>query len=201
MKRTMTRAIVILLILATALCALASCGIVEKEYRLGLGVVDTEKGQIAALVLLDSEDKIVLCRIDEFDVSKGVTDSKKKQGDSYGMLSDWGSSLAEWDDQIAHLERKLIGKDLATLAEVTGNEADIKAGCTVYVGNYVKAVAGAVGEAMKAESFKSLSEVVIALTYTVSLNDGADGGYIAVASGVALSRGYLADERSVISAK
>lgn len=201
MKRFLKLTALVLVILAIFTASLTSCGIGERKYNLGLATIDTENGQIAALVLLDEYERIVLCRIDEFDVSRGVTKSKKEQGDDYGMLSEWGSSLAEWDDQIAHLERKLIGKTITELAFVKGDDADIKAGCTVYIDNYTRAVAKAAATALGGEhSFSALSEVTIALTFTVDIPDGGEG-YYAVAHGVALERGYLVAQDSLISAK
>ena len=201
MKKFLKLIAVALVIISVFAASLTSCGIAEAKYTLGLAAIDTDKGQIAALVLLDDSERIVLCRIDEFDVSKGETRSKKELGDDYGMLSDWGSSLAEWDDQIAHLERQLIGKTITELAFVKGDDADIKAGCTVYIDNYTRAVAKAAALATEGnDSFTALGEVTIALTFAVEIPEGGEG-YTAVASGVALERGYLVAQDSIISHK
>ena len=99
MKKNTTKLFAMLLLFALAVAAITSCGIVVSgEYRFGLATVEGSDTNIAAAVILDSSDRIALVRIDE--IEDGKTTSKKTLGDKYGMLSSWGSSLAEWDDQI-----------------------------------------------------------------------------------------------------
>lgn len=168
----MKRIISFVLLIATAALAclgvIASREIFVSEYRLGLGLVDNNgKGQIAAAVVIDSSDRIVAVRIDEVDISKGVTDSKKAQGDAYGMLSAWGSSLAEWDDQVAHLELQLIGRNLEQIKATNAKDADISAGCTIYIGNFTEAVARAINDAETAEVFKTGNKLSLDLAFNV----------------------------------
>ena len=150
------------------------------DYKLGVATVKTDKGEVGASVIIDEAGRIALVRIDELDFSYGKTDSKKTQGDSYGMLSDWGSKLAEWDDQIAHLEKHLIGKDKNTLAEVEASngktsDVDILAGCTIGVSNYITAVAAAIDNASGSTEVYDASciEISLSLSYTSVLSGGS----------------------------
>ena len=140
-----------------------------EELKLGYATIDSAKGQVVAAVVIDASGKVVAVKIDEIDLSKGVIESKKAQGDAYGMLSDWGSKLAEWDDQIAHLERTMIGKTLDEISGVTADDADVAAGCTVYIGNYASAVASAITGAASSEAFTaSRSDIAIILELSAS---------------------------------
>ena len=133
-------------------------GAVPSEHKLGLATIDTAEGKVAAAVVIDENGRIVNVKIDE--IANGKTQSKKEQGDSYGMFSDWGSKLAEWDDQIAHLEESLIGKNYEQVGIVSGDDADIKAGCTVYIGNYTQAVIKAMDNAKTSSTFNAISDLV-----------------------------------------
>ena len=188
MKKNAVKLLAMLMLCAVALVALASCGIVTSgEYRFGVATVDTGSAQVAAAVILDASDRIALVRIDE--IENGNTESKKDLGDKYGMVA-YGGAKAEWYEQIAHLERTLVGKKLDEIAGVTKDDADVSAGCTIKVNHYVTAVAKAAENAKAAETFKStVDHLAISLAFTAG-NAGEAGEYVVAVTGSAFSRGY-----------
>ena len=197
MKKNTAKLLAALLLIALSVTALASCGIVVSgEYRLGLATVETANGQVAAAVVTDSNDRIVLVRIDEVDLSSGVTASKKAQGDEYGMAKYNKDALAEWDKQVAYLERELIGMTKDEVLGLAADDADVTAGCTIYAGTFKTAVAKAMTDAEDEESFKAtVDNIAIALTFAVDKLAGADD-YTIVVTSAALSRGYTLAEKS-----
>ncbi len=163
---------------------------VENDYKLAIGVALSQDGAkvsntVAALVL-DNNSKIVACRIDAIDVEAalvaGKVDANKtysskavlcKDGE-YGMLTNspyYGSSLAEWDAQAKAFETYVTGKTQAEVNAIATNEegkptsADLTAGCTIAVTDFIKAVDNAF-KSEKQVSFKSAS----ALTLGVAVN-------------------------------
>ena len=122
----MKRIICVCLVLVLALAAFASCGAKEADYKLGIGsAVSEDLAKIktsltTASVVLDADGKVVLCRIDTIDVAPLVKEdgsfepaasysTKAELGADYGMLSDYGSKLAEWDDQAKFFETYVVG--------------------------------------------------------------------------------------------
>ena len=194
MRKHTTKIFAMLILIALTVSALASCGIVVPgEYRFGLATVETDEAQIAAAVILDSSDRIALVRIDE--IEKGKDKSKRDLGDAYGMVA-YGGAIAEWDDQIAHLERTLIGKTMDEALALTADNADLASGCTIYVGNYLTAVGKACTKAQGAEAFSSTVDH-IALTLNIHAGKaGAEGEYTVAVMAAALDRGYVAAKDS-----
>lgn len=83
-------------------------------------------------VNLSLEDgKISEISIDETYTQDGKSTTKKTLGDDYNMSS--ATTLGEWDEQIAHLEKVLIGTDGKILLNEEGypTEIDITSGCTI----------------------------------------------------------------------
>ncbi len=77
-----------------------------------------------------------------FDASKAIQ-SKKEQGDNYGMKA-YGGAAKEWYEQAAAFDAACIGKTAGELTGLMGEDgkgnADVQAaGCTVYVSGFVKA--------------------------------------------------------------
>lgn len=123
----------------------------------GLAQVDT----VMAAVTVDSANKILGVTIDtaqtkvNFDATgKLTTDlaaeqkTKVELGDAYGMKK--ASSIGrEWYEQIAELEKWMVGKtvDKITAVKEPANEADLKSKVTVSIGDYQAAVAEAVKNA------------------------------------------------------
>lgn len=173
------------------------------DYKLGVATLKTDSGEVGAAVLIDELGRIALVRIDELDFSYGKTDSKKTQGDSYGMLSDWGSKLAEWDDQVAHLEKQIIGKDKNTLGSIEASngkasDVDITAGCTIGISNYVVAVAAAIDNAAASnESYEATSIQISLDLYYAAVSSGSSYNISAEASA---ALGETSAKKSVTSA-
>ena len=128
----MKRIVSLILVLCMTAVLFAACGAKAQSYELGIGMAVTANNAklkysatVAAVVVADG--KIVDCRIDAMDITATIADgavvkssdfkSKAELGDAYGMLSDYGSKLAEWDDQAKYFENAVKGK---TLAEVEG---------------------------------------------------------------------------------
>lgn len=123
------------------------------------------KGEIVstvAAVLVDANGKIVKCDIDTADNTvefnaEGKTvkatefKTKREKGASYGM-KEYAGSAKEWFEQADAFEALAVGKTatevkaLAT-AEGKGNADVIKAGCTIAVSDFVKAIEKAVANA------------------------------------------------------
>jgi hypothetical protein len=143
----------------------------EGQYTLGMGVVsnfdssETGKAQIdstVAAVVLDSEGKIVMARLDVAQNKMDVTDgnvttgneylTKMEKGDSYGMVA-YGNAVAEWYAQAEAFEAYVVGKtadEVAGIETTTNDEgyavaADeaLYAGCTMQITDFVQAVAKA----------------------------------------------------------
>lgn len=123
----------------------------------GLAQVDT----VMAAVTVDSSNKILGVIIDtaqveiNFDTTGKITTdlSKEKQtkverGYDYGMKK--ASSIdKEWFEQIADLEKWMVGKtvDQITALKSAADDADLKSKVTISIGDYQKAVAEAVKNA------------------------------------------------------
>ncbi len=123
----------------------------------GLAQVDT----VMAAVTVDSAKKILGVVIDtaqvrvNFDTAGKITTdlnaeqkTKVELGDSYGMKK--ASSIGrEWYEQIAELEKWMIGKtiDQITAVKSPADEADLKSKVTVSISDYQAAVAEAVSNA------------------------------------------------------
>ncbi|MBR7117001.1 MAG: hypothetical protein IKC87_04760 [Clostridia bacterium] len=171
MKRICTSILLIATVAILCLSVFVSCAPTEADYRFGVGTYETELGQVAAAVVIDENYRIKAIRIDEIDLSKGKTESKKAQGASYGMFSAWGSQLDEWDDQVEYLEIFLIGKTLGEVTQVTGKETDLTAGCTIAINGLTAAAAKAVEDAIDNEIFTTAEKINLSLTYTVTVEN------------------------------
>lgn len=143
---------------------------VEKTYSLAIGVdVSQDAAEVAetvAVIVTDADGKIVLCRIDAIQIDGTDTakacKSKAELGDDYGMLSDYGSKLAEWDDQAKAFESYVVGKTAAQVAAIAVDEkghptdAALTAGCTMGVSEFISAISKAFASEHKV-SFKTAS--------------------------------------------
>ena len=79
-----------------------------------------------------------------FDATKAVQ-TKKEQGDSYGMKA-YGGSAKEWYEQAAAFDAATVGKTAGEISGLMGEDnkgnADVQAaGCTIDVSGFVKASA------------------------------------------------------------
>ncbi len=115
---------------------------------------------VCAAVLVDADGKIIDCKIDEAqtkpDLAKdkgNVTDlrTKLEKKEDYAMKN--ASPIKkEWYEQIAAFEAFAKGKTADEITKSVGADgvatnADLKAGCTIYMGTITKAVATAVTNA------------------------------------------------------
>ena len=159
----------------------------EKNYQLAIGVALTqEEGEVAntvAALIIDADNKIVACRIDTLAITATLTNgivaagtyqTKAEQGSAYGMLTNndyYGSKLAEWDTQAKAFETFVTGK---TQAEVNGiavdadgktTDATLKAGCTIAITDFIKAVDNAF-KSTKKVAFKTADALTLGVSAT-----------------------------------
>ena len=86
-------------------------------------------------------------KIKEISIDETYGDSTKKElGTNYGM-SAYG--LKEWDVQIAHLEKELVGTDGKIALDDKGysTDADVTSGCTIGLTDIQKAILEAIAAA------------------------------------------------------
>ena len=158
------------------------CASKKKEsLRLGLGLYTSAKATsatedangsgsasvTAAAILLDENNKITACVLDcaESRVSYSAGGkalageellTKREQGDGYGMKA-YGGASREWYEQADAFSALAIGKTLDSLKELVtedgkGNDEVIRAGCTISVSDFVKAIEKAVQNAVPSEA-------------------------------------------------
>lgn len=122
----------------------------------GLAQVDT----VMAAVTVDSANKILGVTIDtaqvkvNFDTAGKITtdlaktpETKVELGYDYGMKK--AGSAREWFEQIAELEKWMVGKsvDKITAIKEASEDADLKSKVSITISNYQNAVAEAVANA------------------------------------------------------
>ncbi len=187
MKR-IVRPVCFILMLVLVL-SLVACGDRGTDYTLRLGSYRVEGGVAYAAVLTDSDDRIVLARIDEIELS-GEPLSKKALGDAYGMKA--AGAIGEWYEEVGYLERALIGKSYDELVELKTGDPELTAGCTIAI----EGLLSAVGAAFLDEGVTVTGETpVIALTLgAVASFDG----YTVSGGAAVLYRGYTLAQRTEI---
>jgi len=155
----------------------ASCGDEKAEpLKFGLGVYSTASATdatedkngagkatiTAAAVTVDSNGKIVDCILDTADFSVEYTvdgkavandsfQTKREQGDNYGMKA-WGGAAKEWYEQADAFATVVSGKTLDEVKALVvnadkGTEEVINAGCTITVNEFVLAIEKAMNNA------------------------------------------------------
>lgn len=168
----------ILSILLISLLVLTGCGGKDKAPKaegthVGLGVsiaesYDEEKAVYEsnttyATVVLEG-DVIKYVNIDtaqnSFKVAETATDfagkgTKKEQGKDYGMVA-WGGSDLEWDEQIAEVEKFMVGKTIAEV-EAGKGDADLNSKVSIYMDGYIATVKDAVANAVAVENADKLA--------------------------------------------
>lgn len=180
MKKILSLGLAILVVLS--LLSFAGCGKAETlKFGMGVysyyeKATDADgdtngEGQVsenAAAVLLDADGKIVKCALDTAQnkvawtsegkmVDAGEFKTKYELGDDYGMVA-LGMATVEWDDQVTAFTELVIGKTVdevkALVAGDDGKGSDevIKAGCTIVVSDFVKAIEKAVANAAESEA-------------------------------------------------
>lgn len=164
--------------LVLSVFAFTGCGKTEEKLNLGFGIyttanatdaTDDKNGQgqataTGAVVLVDSEGKIVKCFIDCADntvdytvtgeaVAASAFATKYEKGDAYNMKA-YGGATLEWYEQADAFCGAIAGKTLAEVkAMVAKDDNDVvTAGCTIAVDEFVMAVEKAVNNAAPSEA-------------------------------------------------
>lgn len=121
-----------------------------------------EINTVAAAVLVDADGKVIACQIDEAQTQPNLKENdgfvaddalrtKKQKLEDYGMKS--ASPIQkEWYEQVDAFEKWAVGKtadEIKACVDETGyaTDADLKAGCTIWAGNFVKVVSEAITNA------------------------------------------------------
>ena len=121
-----------------------------------------EINTVAAAVLVDADGKVITCQIDEAQTQPNLKENdgfvaddalrtKKQKLEDYGMKS--ASPIQkEWYEQVDAFEKWTVGKtadEIKACVDETGyaTDADLKAGCTIWAGNFVKVVSEAITNA------------------------------------------------------
>ncbi len=201
MKKLFAVLLAVSMILSMALLTSCSGG----KAKMGLGIVSAiskldadgdSEGKIDtaytfAAVLVDAKGKILNVEIDAIDVtasfdSKGKVNTseafatKNEKGKDYGMVA-YGGAAKEWFEQADAFAGACKGKtldDVKSLAAADGKAGEelVKAGCTINVADFVKAVEKAVGGA-KESGASSKSELSIGVvSKQSSRKDASDEG-------------------------
>ncbi len=136
----------------------------DAKTKMGMAVIATAEASeeeaaltaIAAVVLTDADGKIISCRLDEVQLQpkmengalKDVTDFKTKYelGEDYGMKV--AGAKQEWYAQVDAFCKYVVGKTANEVSGIEtkdgkGTDADLTAGCTIIVTDFIKAVAKA----------------------------------------------------------
>lgn len=174
----MKRIVSLALVLVLALTALVGCGgAKEKEYTLAIGVAVTPNTasssitQTVASIVTDTDGKIVLARLDcaEYKAYDGgalvetAPTSKVALGDAYGGPNEnpyLSMPAGSFEKQAAALEKYVVGKTRTEVAataldgEGKATDTDLKASCSIYVVDLLKAIDKAFASEHKV-SFKS----------------------------------------------
>ena len=206
------------LILAIALCValLTGCASFYKsDYALMIGVTtsqsEAEVSNTVAAIVIDKDYRIVSCRIDTIAVKPAFTDegkidasktyaSKVELGDAYGMLTNspyYGSSLAEWDDQVKAFEKYVTGMTKAEVNAIAVNggyptDEALRAGCTIAVSDFIKAINKAFDGGYMV-GFQTKGDITLGVSVLADVSDKSAGNasYTADFSAVAIVDGKV----------
>ncbi len=204
----MKRIVSLILVLCMTAVLFAACGAKTQNYELGIGMAVTANNAslkysaTVAAVVSDADGKVVECRIDAIDITAKIENgavvksadfkSKAELGKNYGMLSDYGSKLAEWDDQAKYFENAVKGKTVSEISAIKTGDAALTAGCTIDVSDFVKAVVNAMNSAHKV-AFSTASALTVGVTVNGSVADkNGNASYETAASAVVLADGKVA---------
>ena len=150
--------------------SMIGCGEKKKDtLSLGLGVYTSAEAENAiqgkrgggtatstvAAILIDGNGRITDCYLDAAEnelsytsdgkaLSEGKFLTKREQGEDYGMKT-YGGAALEWYEQADALERVCIGKTLDEVkaliaSDGKGNDEVVRAGCTIAVSDFIKAI-------------------------------------------------------------
>ena len=158
----------------------------------------------AAAVYFDRDGRIEKCVLDSASYKLGYTDSgkyvmpedfstKRELGDAYGMKA--GGAAREWYEQADIFESLVKGKTVSEVRRLAvddgrGNDEVIKAGCTVKVEDFIRAIEAAAEAAVKTDaSADSKLELSFAVSPASSYDatddeDGVVGCEVTFAAGM-----------------
>lgn len=152
MKKILSALLVAMMILSLSLTAFAATGlgsVTSGKVSEGKVSVDT----IMCAVTLDADGKITGVDFDEVQASATAEadatfqpKTKRDLGEAYGMKA-YSPIGKEYSEQMDALEAWCIGKTLEEVIAGSADDADLKAGCTVYNGNLIMALEKAVANA------------------------------------------------------
>jgi len=148
------------------------------------------KGEVVttvAAVLLDKDGKILKSDIDSISATVEFTSTgtavpasefktKREPGDNYGMVA-YGNAKDEWYKQVDNFEALAKGKTFDEVKALMvedgkGNDDVIKAGCTINIADFVKALEKAVNNATKCVAM-SEDEINVAIIASQGENSAA----------------------------
>ena len=149
-KNKMKKIVSLILLASLVIFAFASCGgkdpePTEKDYNLAVGMTVSANSSgktsaTAAVVVIDEDGKIALCRIDVIEhtvLANGEANttaptSKVDLGDNYGM-SNLPDSKGEFYVQSKYFENYVVGKTLAEVKaiDISNENEGLLAGCTI----------------------------------------------------------------------
>ena len=175
MKKTLSILLATILLLAST-TLLFGCS-KEADYTLSVGTAITDaKDKLSvsatvAAVVVDADGKIVICRLDSVDVTTTVEDgavksavadkTKYEKKDAYGMV-EYGGAANEWYKQAEFFENHVIGKTVDEVSAIKTGDAELTAGCTIDVADFVKAIVNAMKLERKV-SFTSVKDMKLGL--------------------------------------
>ena len=158
--------LIALMLCAATLLLLSSCGGGGGEYRLSVGTAFSEDIEglsvvgTSAAVVTDREGKVLLCRLDCAEVKPTVSGgkvtgavaekTKHEAGESYGMKEN-GGAIAEWYKQAEYFEDYVKGKTIVEIEKIKTDDAEISAGCTIDVTDFIRAISAAIKSDKKIE--------------------------------------------------
>ena len=154
MKKILSAVLAALLLMSLTMSAFAATGIGSYTSVKVTAATAEQAGNVAVdtymcAVTLDEEGKIVAVAFDvvqskgAFDAAGAVSgeasiepQTKNEQGEAYGMkaISPIGK---EYYEQLDALAAWCIGKTVEEVMTLSADDADLKAGCTVYIGTHL----------------------------------------------------------------
>ena len=174
----------VLAILAFTL-VFVSCAPKTDTYKLSIGasvsetLLDGALSATYAAVVTDEEGKIVECRLDSVDLDglsllgevtpTKADKTKYEMGDAYGMVA-YGGAKAEWYKQAEFFENYVVGKTVSEVGAIKTKDADLVAGCTIDVSDFVKAIVAAMSSS-KGVTFEAGEELTVGLGVVAAAED------------------------------
>lgn len=187
MKKVLALILAVCLMLALVGCAKEAGGKQDDDNaktKLGMAVMakaeaadaDASLTAVAAVALTDENGKIIACRLDEVQLQPKLADgklqdvtnfaTKYEKGEDYGMKV--AGAKQEWYAQADAFCKYVVGKTATEVAAIEtkdgkGTDADLTAGCTIIVSDFIKVVSKAAADA-KEDGAKATDKLGLAIT-------------------------------------